>query len=55
MKGKLSEIESNSKNRNIRDLCKGIKDFKKGCQARVNVIKNENEELLEDSKSILNR
>ena len=55
MKGKLSEIETNSKNKNIRDLYKGIKDFKKGYQARLNVIKNEHEELLSDSNSILNR
>ena len=27
LKGKLSEIETNSKDRNIRDLYKGIKDF----------------------------
>ena len=53
LKGKLSEIETNSKN--IRDLYKGIKEFKKGYQARVDVIKNENEELLTDSNSILNR
>ena len=45
LKGKLSEIDINSKNKNIRDLYKGIKYFKKGYQARVNVIKNENEEL----------
>ena len=55
MKGKLSEIETNSKNKNIRHLYKGIKDFKKGYQARVNMIKNENEELLSDSNYILNR
>ena len=55
LKGKLSEIETYSKNKNIRDLQKGIKDFKKGYQARVNVIKNENAEFLSDSNSILNR
>ena len=55
MKGKLSEIDNNSENKNIRDLYKGIKDFKKGYQARVNVIKNENQELLTDSNSIFNR
>ena len=54
LKGKLSEIETKSKNKNIRDLYKGIKDFKKGYQARVNVIKNENQEVLGDSNSILN-
>ena len=37
LKGKLSEIET--KNKNIRDLYKGIKYFKKGYQERVNVIK----------------
>ena len=55
LKGKLSEIDTNSKNKNIRDLYKGMKDFKKGYQARVTLIKNENEELLADSNSILNR
>ena len=32
-----------------------VNEFKKEYQARVNVIKNENEELLVDSHSILNR
>ena len=32
--GKLSEIETNSKNKNIRDLYKGIKDFKKGLSGK---------------------
>ena len=44
LKRKLSKIDTNSKNKNIGDLYKGIKDFKKGYQARVNVIKNENKE-----------
>ena len=35
LKGKLSEIETNSKNKNIRDLYKGIKDFKKGYQTCI--------------------
>ena len=41
LKGKLTEVETNSKQRNIRGLYKGIKDFKKGYHASVNVIKNE--------------
>ena len=53
LKGKLSEIVTNSNYKNIRDLYTGIKEFKKGYQARVNVIKNENEELLADSNTIL--
>ena len=54
LKGKLSETETNSKNKIIRNLNEGIKDVKKGYQARVNVIKNGIEELLADSNSILN-
>ena len=55
LKGKLSEIDANSKNKNTRDLYKGIKDFKTEYQARVNLIKNEKEELLANSNTILNR
>ncbi|KAJ4427648.1 hypothetical protein ANN_25296 [Periplaneta americana] len=55
LKEKLNEVETNSKNKNIRDLYKGIKEFKNGYQSRVNVIKDENGDLLADSPSILNR
>ena len=44
LKGKMSEIETNSKNKNSRHLYKEIKDVKKGYQARANVNKKENEE-----------
>ena len=39
----------------LHTIFKVIKDFKKGYRARVNVIKSENQELLADSNSILNR
>ncbi|KAJ4433774.1 hypothetical protein ANN_16086 [Periplaneta americana] len=55
LKKKLNEVETNSKNRNIPDLYKGIKEFKNGYHPRVNVIKDENGDLLADSHSILNR
>ncbi|KAJ4441755.1 hypothetical protein ANN_11613 [Periplaneta americana] len=55
LKEKLNEVETNSKNENIRDLYKDIKEFKNGYQPRVNVIKDENGDLLADSPSILNR
>ncbi|KAJ4426239.1 hypothetical protein ANN_27051 [Periplaneta americana] len=55
LKEKLNEVETNSKNKNIPDLYKGIKEFKNGYQSRVNVIKDENGDLLADSPSILNR
>jgi hypothetical protein len=37
----INELETNSKNKNIRDLYRGINDFKKGYQPRTNVVKNE--------------
>ena len=38
IKGKIKRRGTN--NKNIKHLCKGVKDFNKGYQARVNVIKN---------------
>jgi hypothetical protein len=46
---------TNSKNKNIRDLYRGIDEFKKGYQPRSDLVKNENGDLLADSHSILNR
>jgi hypothetical protein len=54
-KDKINEIASNSKNKNIRDIYRGINNFKKGYQPRNNLVKNENGDLLADSHSILNR
>ena len=53
LKGKLSEVETNSKDRSSRDLYKDIRNFKKGYQAKVYIVKNE--ELLLDSNSNLSR
>jgi hypothetical protein len=39
----------NSKNKNIRDLYRGINYFKNGYQPRSNLVKNENGDLLADS------
>jgi hypothetical protein len=39
----------NSKNKNIRDLFRGINEFKRGYQPRSNLIKDENGDLLADS------
>jgi hypothetical protein len=49
------ELETNSKNKNIRDLYKGINKFKKGYQPRSNIVKDENDDLLSNCHSILNR
>jgi hypothetical protein len=55
MTAKINELETNSKNRNIRDLYRGISDFKKGYQPRTNVVKDEKGDLVADSHSILAR
>jgi hypothetical protein len=52
---KINELETNSKNKNIRDLYRSINEFKKGYQHRANMVKEENGDLLGDSHSILNR
>jgi hypothetical protein len=40
-----------SMNKNIRDLYRGINEFKRGYQPRSNLVKNENGDLLADSHS----
>jgi hypothetical protein len=54
LKGKINELETN-KIKNIRDLYRGINEFKKGYQPRINIIKDENGNLLADSQRVLNR
>jgi hypothetical protein len=41
MKAKIEELETNSKLENVRDLYRGINDFKKGYQPRTNIVKDE--------------
>ncbi|PSN35187.1 hypothetical protein C0J52_22574 [Blattella germanica] len=55
LKEKINDLEINAKNRNIRELYQGIRIERKGFQARTNIIKNENGNMLADAKSILNR
>jgi hypothetical protein len=45
----------NSKKKNIRDLYRGINEFKRVYQPRRNLIKDENGDLFADSNCILNR
>jgi hypothetical protein len=54
-KDKIDELATNSKNKNIRDLYRGVDDFKRSYQPRSNLVKVENGDLLADSHSILNR
>jgi hypothetical protein len=46
LKDKINELESNSKNKNTRDLCKGINQFKKGYQPGTNLVDDERGDLL---------
>jgi hypothetical protein len=55
LKEKINELESNSKNKNIRDLYRGINEFKKGYQPRSDLVKDERGDLLADPHKILNR
>jgi hypothetical protein len=55
LKNKINELESNSKNKNIRDLFMGINEFKKGYQPRTNLVKDEKCDLLTDLHKIVNR
>jgi hypothetical protein len=45
----------NTKNRNIRDLHRGINEFKRGYQPRNNLLEDENGDLLTDFHNILNQ
>jgi hypothetical protein len=55
LKGKINELETNSKSKNIRDLYRGINGFKKGYKPKMNSIKDENGDLFAGSHIILHR
>jgi hypothetical protein len=55
LKHKIDELQTNSKNKNIRDLYRGINDFKRGYQPRKHLVKDENGHLLADSHNILKK
>jgi hypothetical protein len=46
-----NENEMNTKNKNLRDLYRGINEFKKCYQPRTTTVKDENGDLLADSLS----
>jgi hypothetical protein len=52
---KINELESNSKNKNIRDLYKGINKFRKGYQPKNNLVMDDRGDLLADHHKIVNR
>ena len=55
LKAKISELESNCVIKNIRDLYRGISDFKKGYQPRTNLKNDGKGAIVADCHSILDR
>ena len=55
LKAKIEKLETNSKIKNIRDLQRGIKYFKKGYQPRTSIVKDEKGDLVADSHSIFSQ
>jgi hypothetical protein len=49
LKAKIEELEANSKIKNISDLYRDISYFKKGCEPRTNIVKEEQGDLVTDS------
>jgi hypothetical protein len=54
LKDKINELATNSKSKDIRDLYRGLNEFRRGNQPRNNLVKDENGDLFEDSHNILN-
>jgi hypothetical protein len=55
VKDKINNLAKNIKNKNTRDLYRGINEFQRGCQPRSILVKDENGDLLADSHNVLNR
>jgi len=55
LKAKIEELETNSKIQNIRELYRGISDFKKWYRTRCNTVKDEKGDSVADSHSIVAR
>jgi hypothetical protein len=54
LRGKIDELETNSRGRNIGGLYRGMNYFKRGYQPRSNLVKDVNGDLLADSHNIVN-
>jgi hypothetical protein len=55
LKAKIVELETSGKRKNVRDLCGGISDFYLVYQPRSNIVKDEKDDLVTNSLSILAR
>jgi len=52
LKAKIDELKTNRKIKNIRDLYRGINEFKRGYQPRTNIVQGEKGNLVTDCNSI---
>jgi hypothetical protein len=55
LKDKINELETKSENKNIRDLYRGINEFKKVYLPRTNLVKDERGDLLLGPDIIVDR
>jgi hypothetical protein len=55
LKDKINEIDLNSKNKNVRDLYRGITELKKGYRLKTNLVKDERGDLPVDPQKMLSR
>jgi len=55
LKSKIVELETNSKSKSIKNLCRSISNFKKGYRPSINILKDEKGDMVTDSHSILSR
>jgi hypothetical protein len=55
LKDRINKLGSNGKNKNIRDLYRGINEFKKAYQPRTNLVKDLRGDLLAEPHKIFNR
>jgi hypothetical protein len=55
LRNKINETETQSKNKKIEDLYRGINEFKKGYQPRTKLVKRDRYDLLKDPNKTLNR
>jgi hypothetical protein len=55
LKAKIEELETNSKMKTISGYFRGINDFKKGYQPRINIVNDEKGIWVADSHGILAR
>jgi hypothetical protein len=52
---KINDLATNNKNKNNKDLYRGLNEFKRCYQPRNSLVKDENGDLVADSQNILNR